>query len=135
MGIPTFNTVLITSSNKNAFNITPPNLDRTLWRENVIEHILALNNNNQAHAEQTADLLLPDMLVFNVNSQNGFDSLNGRRPQDDVIDKELNVLTNNNASGNDFISDSVPSNDVQFLTTFPFFAPPHAAAEGVPVRN
>ena len=91
-------------------------------------HILALDGNDSATANTLAGALLPDVLTLDVTSTAGF--LNGRRPQDDVIDAELNLLTKGQVTG-----DGVNANDVPFLTDFPFFAPPHQAAQGVPARN
>jgi hypothetical protein len=126
MGIPTINTVLINPEHKNAFNLGTPATDTANFHKDAVEHIIALGNS--AQAEALASALLPDMLTLDVTKTTGF--LNGRRPEDDVVDAELSLLTNGAVKG-----DNVNSNDVPFLTDFPFFAPPHAAAEGVPKRN
>lgn len=131
MGQPAINTVLINPEHKDAFNAAVPSQDRALFRADAVAHILALNGNDQAHANTTADVLMPDVLTFDVTNPKGFAvGLNGRRPEDDVIDVELSVLTKGAVTG-----DNVNANDVPFLTDFPFFAPPHQAAEGVPKRN
>jgi hypothetical protein len=128
MGLPAINTVLISSEHKNAFNVTPPSLDATLFRTDVVDHIKALNGQDQLNADTTASIVLPDVLTLDVGKTSGF--LNGRRPEDDVIDAELNLLTKGGLT-----SDGVNANDVPFLQDFPFFAPPHQAKEGVPIRN
>ncbi|HLL13700.1 MAG TPA: DUF4331 family protein [Pyrinomonadaceae bacterium] len=55
-----------------------------------------------------------------TNAQAGFP--NGRRPADDVVDTLLFFIANQPSGG---IGDSVNSNEVTFLNSFPFFAPPH----------
>ena len=57
---------------------------------------------------------------------------NGRRLIDDVIDIELQFVAGasplgacNGQSPNNALSDGVDANDVPFLTTFPYVAPPH----------
>ena len=128
MGNPAINTVLIASAHKNAFNLSSPSDDKANFRQDVVDHVLALNGGDQTHAQKIADVVLPDMLTLDVTKTDGF--LNGRRPQDDVIDAELNLLTKGAVP-----SDGVDANDVPFLPDFPFFAPPHAPSEGVPKRN
>lgn len=128
MGLPAINTVLIESSHKNAFNITSPSDDKLLFRQDAVDHILALNGGDEADAQKTVDAVMPDVLTLDVTKTDGF--LNGRRPQDDVIDAELSLLTKGAVPG-----DGVNANDVPFLDDFPFFAPPHPASEGVPKRN
>ncbi|HLX63273.1 MAG TPA: DUF4331 family protein [Planctomycetota bacterium] len=131
MGRPAINTVLINPEHKDAFNAAVPSEDKALFRNDVVAHILALNGGDQAHANTTADVLMPDVLTLDVTKTAGFNAaLNGRRPEDDVIDAELNILTKGAVKG-----DNVNANDVPFLTDFPFFAPPHQAHEGVPARN
>lgn len=131
MGLPAINTVLISSEHKNAFNVTPPSLDTTLFRTEALEHILALNGNDKADADNSISVLLPDVLTLDVTNKAGFNAaLNGRRPEDDVIDKELTILTKGAIP-----SDGANANDVPFLPDFPFFAPPHKPSEGVPKRN
>jgi len=46
---------------------------------------------------------------------------NGRRPQDDVIDIELSIITNGALT----TGDSVNGNELPFRNSFPFFAPSH----------
>ena len=64
-----------------------------------------------------AEILLPDVLTFDYSSSAGF--LNGRRLQDDVIDIELNLVTNGKVKG-----DGVgPHTD--YLSDFPYLGNPH----------
>jgi hypothetical protein len=118
-GRPAINTVLIPSAKKNSFNATTPANDRQNFGSDVQASLIALGN-SQARAASLASVLLPDVLTFDTSDASGF--LNGRRLFDDVIDAELQLLTNNPAA-----SDRVGANDVQFRTTFPYLAPPHVA--------
>jgi hypothetical protein len=56
--------------------------------------------------------------------------LNGRRPQDDVIDVVLQTVSRGVLQG-----DGVNANDVPFLSDFPFFAPAHDPSLPIPARN
>ena len=129
MGLPTINTVLINSSNKDLFNRSAPEDDER-FRPEAIEHLVPING-DAAYSETLSRALLPDALPLDVtNSTQGFEALNGRRPQDDVIDVVLSL-----ASKGAVTSDAVNSNDRQFLTDFPFFATPHDPSITIPPRN
>jgi hypothetical protein len=56
--------------------------------------------------------------------------LNGRRPQDDVIDIVLQAASKGAIAG-----DGVNANDVPFLSDFPFFAPAHDPTKPIPARE
>ena len=126
-GLPVINTVLIPPPLKDAFNRGVPATDRKLFRDAAIASLMGING-DAAYSAVIADLLLPDVLTLDVSKTDGF--LNGRRPQDDVIDAVLNA-----ASHGAVTTDNVSANDVPFLSAFPFFAPPHAASEPIPGRN
>ena len=113
VGRPGINTVLISS--KDAFNAGLPINDQRDFRQEVIDHITALGNGDNAAG--LADMLLPDILTVDTTDPAGF--LNGRRLEDDVIDAELNLLTNGALT-----SDGV-ANDSAFTNTFPYLAPPN----------
>jgi hypothetical protein len=127
MGLPTINTVLIPFARKDDFNHAIPSLDRQLFRATALASLIGLNGNS-AYSNQVVDAVLPDVLTLDMSSTAGF--LNGRRPQDDVIDGVLRLASNNAVLG-----DGVNANDVAFLADFPFLAPPHAPGESVPPRN
>ena len=135
MGLPVINTVLIgrqpgTAARKDAFNRSAPENDRRLFRAEALQALLPLNGNNQAYSEQLLNALMPDILPFDTTSTQGFAQLNGRRPQDDVIDIVLSLASNGGVT-----SDAVNANDRPFLNDFPFFAPPHEPSEAIPPRN
>jgi hypothetical protein len=103
-------------------------------REEFAGDILAALNalgvsteNQQALAEvaiERGDYLRLDLTVPNLGTGRGVSDEpyafpNGRRPQDDVMDVLLEVISNGT-----IISDNVDANDVSFRGEFPFLAPP-----------
>ena len=116
MGRPAINTVFIPSAMKDAFNFANPINDQALFRDAFTATARALGN-SEARANFLADFLLPDIMSINTASTDGFP--NGRRLQDDVIDIELNLISNGALT-----SDCV-ANDSTFRTTFPYWAGPN----------
>lgn len=112
MGRPAINTVLVTSANKDLFNRRRP-VDDSSFRADAISIITSLGNTAE-NAQSLANTLFPDLLTFDTASTEGF--LNGRKLEDDVIDAELKLLTNNDAAG-----DCV-ANDSAFRSQFPYLA-------------
>lgn len=117
MGRPAINTVLIPSAKKNMFNMSLPVNDSQLYSSDVINTLMSLGNSPERSAALTS-VLLPDLLTFNTSQASAF--LNGRNLTDDVIDIELQLLTNNPAAG-----DGVNGNDRMFSPTFPYLASPN----------
>ena len=131
MGRPAINTVFIPnnplppdrvsdgkSSKKTTFNHGDPSTDVANWTGEVVDTLEQGFGRTPADANALAAFLLPDILTVNVSSTAGFP--NGRRPADDVIDTELNLLSHGAIT-----TDCVPSNDVAFPSTFPYLAVPH----------
>ncbi len=118
MGRPAINTVLFSSSRKDAFNAGLPSKDYATFHVEVEARIAALNGGDTVTAAALAGVLLPDLLTVDASSSAGF--LNGRQPANDVIDAELNLLTNGGVK-----TDNVNANDVAFLAAFPYLAPRH----------
>ena len=125
-GRPAINTALIppvpfeppgAPNRKDAFNAGQPVNDQRDFRADVEARLRSLGN-DQTRASFLAGILLPDILTVNTASSAGF--LNGRRLEDDVIDAELNLLSNGAVT-----TDMVDSNDKTFLTRFPYLASPH----------
>jgi hypothetical protein len=118
MGRPAINTVFHNHNDagKDAFNQGQPVNDQRDFRGDVVNTLLALGNSS-ARANALADVLLPDILTFDTSSSAGF--LNGRKLADDVIDAELNLITNGAVT-----SDCV-ANDSNFSNTFPYLASPN----------
>ena len=118
MGRPAINTVLIPSQKKGLFNVTAPVDDPNNYAGDVSATIAALNGGDTATAEALTSVLLPDVLTIDTSNSAGF--LNGRKLADDVIDAELNLLTNGAVTG-----DGVDANDASFSNTFPYLAAPN----------
>ncbi len=116
-GRPAINTVLIPSDRKDEFNATSPADDPALFGDDVRATITALSGDADFAAVLTG-ILLPDVLTFDTANSAGF--LNGRQLADDVIDAELDLLTQGALTG-----DGVDANDVGFQDTFPYLAPAH----------
>lgn len=128
MGRPAINTVFIPAnpfepneaSQKNFFNQSKPHFDRRDFLAEVKDTLALFYGAGNPAVNQLANVLLPDILTVDFSSGAGF--LNGRRPEDDVIDAELAIVTNGAVT-----SDCV-DNDSPFLTVFPFLAPPNGVS-------
>lgn len=137
MGRPAINTVFnglhtplsstLNNAEKEAFNRLNPTADRAVARDNVIAVLGAIDNvlvaNSAAHytaAQMSgiANVLLPDILTFQVGNASGF--LNGRKLSDDVINAEFSLLTDGAVT-----SDGVDANDATLGTSFPYLAGAH----------
>lgn len=116
MGRPAINTVFIPPAFKDAFNFGQPVNDQANFRTFVVNTLLALGNSS-GRANALADFLLPDILTFNTSSSAGFP--NGRRLADDVIDIELNLISNG------AITTDCVANDSTFSSTFPYLGAPN----------
>jgi hypothetical protein len=117
-GRPAINTVLVPGPSKDAFNFTKPKDDVEKWRETFIASLKAAPlSRSQGDAEALADVLLPDILTYDPTNSGGF--LNGRKLEDDVIDAELNLLSNG-AVTTDFVG-----NDNKFSSEFPYLSSPN----------
>jgi hypothetical protein len=135
MGRPAVNTVFVPQnpfeksepSAKNTFNASQPKNDAAKFRGEVVDTLQTLFSLNDASDNKAddamkinglADVLLPDILTFDTAKSDGF--LNGRRLADDVIDAELNLVTEGAVK-----SDCVSSNDRAFRAAFPYLGTPH----------
>jgi hypothetical protein len=98
------------------FNTTRPDKDKARWTGEIVNTLLALGN-SQARADALAGVLLPDILTVDLSQQTAF--LNGRAPADDVIDAELNLITNG------AITTDCIGNDSTFLSSFPYLGVPN----------
>jgi Domain of unknown function (DUF4331) len=124
MGRPAINTVFNHGADKNTFNITQPADQRSTatasgptFLQQFTSELQTLGGYTASQAMGIAEILLPDVLTFDYSSSAGF--LNGRRLQDDVIDIELNLVTNGKVKG-----DGVgPHTD--YLSDFPYLGNPH----------
>jgi hypothetical protein len=98
------------------FNATKPQMDQALWRGEIVNSLVTLGNST-TRANALADVLLPDILTADLSKPTGF--LNGRNLTDDVIDAELNLITNGT------ITTDCVSNDSTFLPDFPYLGVPN----------
>ena len=135
MGRPAVNTVFVPSnpfekdekSAKNQFNASQPKNDQAKFRAEVVDTLQTLFSLNDGAGDNKADdqmkingladVLLPDILTFDTAKSDGF--LNGRRLADDVIDAELNLITEGAVK-----TDCVSKNDRAFRASFPYLATP-----------
>ena len=120
VGRPAINTALIPSDRKDEFNVSNQLNDFASFGEDVENAIVGLGNTQQ-NAEALASILLPDVLTFDTSNAGPF--LNGRGLADDVIDAELELLSNGGVT-----TDGVDANDQQFLNVFPYLAARNTAA-------
>ena len=129
------------ASKKTTFNHGQPSTDVANWTSEVVDTLaftFSLNDPKTGLGgtddptddftkpfgiNQLAAILLPDILTVDVSSPAGF--LNGRKPADDVIDAELNLVTEGFVT-----TDCVGWNDVDFPRTFPYLAAPHVPIAG-----
>ncbi len=125
MGRPAINTVFNHGDDKNTFNSITPDKDRTtLTAENVTflksfeATLMALGGYSTKDAATIAKILLPDILTYDYSNPNGF--LNGRNLTDDVINIELNLVTNGGVTRDDARAHK------DLLSSFPYLGDPHA---------
>ena len=137
MGRPAIATVFIPNnpfepvgsepSLKNTYNHTAPSRDRAMFRGEIVDNLRTLFALNDTKGDNPADdagkisgiadTLLPDILTFDTSSSAGF--LNGRKLSNDVIDTELNLITEGAVK-----TDGVNANDRRFRAGFPYEALP-----------
>jgi hypothetical protein len=124
MGRPAINTVFNHGSDKNLFNMIQPQDQPTTVTMSGATYLQSFENTletlggySSSQAASIANILLPDILTFDYSSASGY--LNGRQLQDDVIDIDLNLVTNGKITG-----DGVrPHTD--YLSSFPYLGSPH----------
>ncbi len=100
-GRPAINTLFIAAEMKDTFNKAQPVQDKGKYGQFI-----------------PLDILTPDILTIDTSKPTLYP--NGRGLADDVIDISLGLLGGG--------TDDVDGNDAEYLTTFPYLAPPHAAA-------
>ena len=117
MGRPAINTVFNNASphkyDRELFNRTQPaEMVQAGFRDTAEEVLTALG---AADPEGLAAVLIPDVLTYQTGNRAGF--LNGRRLRNDVIDAELNLVTNG------AITSDCVGNDSAFPGVWPYLAP------------
>ncbi len=135
MGRPAINTVFVSSSRKDEFNMTKPSDQGAAFQSAFETQLLALNagyttNALGLDAPTFTGVLATDVLTTSLTGTttffDGTNVLTGRTLADDVIDVEL-LLIFGGPAGTDnpgLTSDNVDANDKAFLTSFPYLATP-----------
>jgi hypothetical protein len=116
MGRPAINTVFNHGDDKNVFNSITPNKDRATFEASFVSTLESFGHPS-SEATTIAEILLPDLLTYDYSSSAGF--LNGRKLTDDVIDIELNLVTNGAVT-----TDGVGAH-TDLLGSFPYLGNPH----------
>lgn len=120
-GVPAVASVLVPPPLRDAFNFAPVSGQQDTFNginfTDVIVESLANFDTPAENVGILASVAVPDTLKVDLSQPAGFP--NGRLPQDDVVDTLLQLIL-----GNPEATDGVDANDVPFLETFPFLAPP-----------
>lgn len=135
MGRPAINTVFVSPSQKDNFNLTIPSLQGSMFQAAFEARLLALNagyttNILTLDATTFTSVLATDVLTVSLDGPttfyDGTNVLTGRALADDVVDVEfILVFGGPDASANPGLtSDNVGQNDKPFLGTFPYLAAP-----------
>jgi hypothetical protein len=130
---PGINGLIIPFNRKDDFNASTPLEDANGKFAGAIIARLKQLGTSDTNINILANIAVArgDMLRLNFNVPNAGNGggtnaqaafPNGRRPADDVVDTLLFFIANQPSGG---IGDSVNANEVSFLNSFPFFAPPH----------
>ncbi len=104
-------------SRKNEFNQTAPSQQLQIFGDDILDTLRVFNT--EAEAQAILSDLAPDVLNMQRTQRTTWP--NGRRPDDDVTDTILTLLTKAVER-----RDCVNKNDVEFRDEFPFLAPPSA---------
>ncbi len=139
MGRPAVNTVFVSSSSKDMFNVTTPSMQNAAYQSMFETNLTALSpayanpgdtNALGLDAATFTGLLATDVLNVSLDAPttfyDGTNVLTGRNLSDDVITVELLLIF----GGEDFSenpglsNDNVDANDKPFLSSFPYLASP-----------
>jgi hypothetical protein len=107
---------LIPFDQRDAFNRSLPETDAAEF-EPVVLDTLADMGASSADAAELTSFAVPDTLKLNLREEIHYP--NGRQLTDDVIDTLLPLIFG------EPLSDGVDGNDLPFLDSFPYLAPPH----------
>ena len=137
MGRPAVNTVFVSSSSKDMFNVTPPSQQNAAFQSMFQTNLMALSpayanpgdtNALGLDAATFTGLLATDVLNLSLDGTttfyDGTNVLTGRALADDVITVELLLIF----GGEDFSenptlsNDNVDANDKPFSASFPYLA-------------
>jgi hypothetical protein len=126
---------------RNAFNAGHPRDDRANFKSDMVSVLQSFYGQSLPDANGISDLLLPDILVFETGNPNGFGTPvagflgNGRRLRDDVIDVELNVLTDGGITTDSVADDNgtrITDGNSGTVAAFPYIGARNASPTAVP---
>lgn len=135
MGRPLTNTLYGKDGFRDQFNFTVPSNMQGVFASIFLERLLTMNPDYTTNilgldATQFSTLMSKDVLWLAQNGvttyNNGTNIMTGRSLEDDVIDDSLIFLFGgpNGTENPDLTDDGVPTNDVPFLSVFPYLAEP-----------
>lgn len=134
---PLVSEVMVVKAHHHGYNLGQPSTDAGEFTDDLVGFITGVAGRDPAYANVIAGALLPDMLITYPKRDGTpvfwlswvFGGFGGRSLSDDVVDIGLGALfgtllgnTNNVTPG--LTTDNVDANDVAFLSTFPYLAPP-----------
>ncbi len=122
------------------FNINAPETDRTDIVQALLQGLPGLNQHKGKFAGTPVDTLKLNLGVpatpnpdrFGVIGGDNAGFPNGRRPTDDVVDIELQVVAGILKNNPVPLGDGVDQNDKPFLTDFPYLAAPDSGFDSNP---
>jgi Domain of unknown function (DUF4331) len=127
------------------FGVNAPETDRTDIVQAVLQGIPGLNQHSGPNAGTPVDTLKLNLGVDPADSPSRFGALagdlagypNGRRPIDDVVDIDLQVVAGILADPQNAVplGDGVDKNDTPFLNTFPYLATPYSGFDSNPSQR
>jgi len=138
MGRPGTNILFNKSQYRDSLNVTMPHLMKENFKDIFRERIMSLDTSYTTNvlglsAEELAEIFSADVLWVSESGitsyNNGTEILTGRALGEDVMDSNLLWIfggpdgTKNNDNPN-LVTDNVDENDAEFLTDFPYLAPP-----------
>ena len=126
------------------FDLNAPENDRTDIVQAVLQGLPGLNQvQGKGDKEPAVDTLkinlgtpvtpMPNRFAVLAGDNQGYP--NGRRLTDDVVDIDLRVFAGFLKGNKVALGDGVDQNDVPFLSTFPYVAPPHPGYDSDPKRT
>jgi Domain of unknown function (DUF4331) len=122
------------------FGVNAPETNRTDIVQAVLQGIPGLNQHKGKFAGTPVDTLKLNLGVPATNSPNRFGVIggdnagypNGRRPEDDVVDIDLQVIAGILVDNPVPVGDGVDRNDKPFLSQFPYLAAPTSGFDSNP---
>jgi hypothetical protein len=122
------------------FSVNAPETDRTDIVQAVLQGIPGLNEHKGKFAGTPVDTLKLNLGVPPTDSPDRFGVIggdnagypNGRRPEDDVVDIDLQVIAGILVDNAVPVGDGVDENDKPFLTEFPYLAAPDSGFDSNP---